>query len=150
MGLLGGFMGLGAGTGPTSWTYQSSYSKFTAANNFGSQALANLMPVPFAAGGIVTAPTLSMIGEGNDDEVVFPLNSNTYAGIGKGIASAMGAGGNAPVINIINNSNNSRVGVKQSNYDNNLRRWVLNVVVEDVNNNTDGAATNLRAALGVK
>ena len=58
-------------------------------------------------------------------------------------------GGNAPVVNIINNSS-SQVSVKDSHYDSSMRRWILNAVVEDVNNNVDGSATNLKAALGVR
>ena len=68
----------------------------------------------------------------------------------RGIVAAQGnagGGGNAPVINIINNSN-SQVSVKDSHYDNTMRRWILNAVVEDINNNVDGSATNLKAALG--
>ena len=140
MGLLGGFMGMGASS--AGWNYSSGYGSWYSG--------AGLPEIPkFANGGRVTAPTLAMIGEGQDEEGVFPLNSDTYSRIASGIVAARGGGGNAPVVNIINNSS-SQVSVKDSHYDNNLRRWVLNAVVEDVNNNVDGSATNLKAALGVK
>ena len=140
MGLLGGYMGIG--TSSSGWNYSSGYGSWYSG--------AGLPEIPkFANGGRVTAPTLAMIGEGQDEEGVFPLNSDTYSRIASGIVAARGGGGNAPVVNIINNSS-SQVSVKDSHYDNNLRRWVLNAVVEDVNNNVDGSATNLKAALGVK
>lgn len=141
MGLLGGFMGMGASS--AGWNYSSGYGSW-----YSGKGLPEI-PKFFANGGRVTAPTLAMIGEGQDEEGVFPLNSDTYSRIASGIVAARGGGGNAPVVNIINNSS-SQVSVKDSHYDNNLRRWVLNAVVEDVNNNVDGSATNLKAALGVK
>ena len=143
MGLLGGFMGMGASS--AGWNYSSGYGSW-----YSGKGLPEIPSFKaFATGGIVTAPTLAMIGEGQDEEGVFPLNSDTYSRIASGIVAARGGGGNAPVVNIINNSS-SQVSVKDSHYDNNLRRWVLNAVVEDVNNNVDGSATNLKAALGVK
>lgn len=103
----------------------------------------------FANGAIITAPTLGMIGEGPSDEGIYPLNNETYSRMAQGIVNAQGnngQGGNAPVVNIINNSS-SNVSVKDSHYDGSLRRWILNAFVEDVNNNVDGAGTNLAAAL---
>ena len=103
----------------------------------------------FANGALITAPTLGMIGEGTDDEGIYPLNNETYSRMAQGIVNAQGGnnqGGNAPVVNIINNSS-STVSVKDSHYDSSMRRWILNALVEDVNNNVDGAGTNLAAAL---
>lgn len=147
MGLLGGFMGMGSTGGifGSTYTYTSKYSS-------GLYSGAGLPTIPtFATGGTVTAPTLAMVGEGADDEGVFPLNDDTYARMAQGIVNARGNsnGGNAPVVNIINNSS-SQVSVKDSHYDGSMRRWILNAVVEDVNNNVDGSATNLKAALGVR
>ena len=155
MNLLGGFMGMGTKlTNPTAeqWglpaaSIQGAASGLALGTNI--PFLGTTIPT-FASGGKVTAPTLAMIGEGNDDEGIFPLNSDTYGQMARGIVAAQGNGGNnAPVVNIINNSSAS-VSVKDSHYDNRLRRWVLNAVVEDVNNNVDGSATNLKAALGVR
>lgn len=39
-------------------------------------------PVPMAQGGIVTGPTLALIGEGPDDEAVIPLNEQNLGAIG--------------------------------------------------------------------
>ena len=158
MGLLGGYLGMGTKiTNPTAAAWGLPTASITGAAssglslNTGVSILGQSIPA-FAAGGKVTAPTLAMVGEGNDDEGIFPLNSNTYDQMARGIVAAQqGANGigNAPVVNIINNSS-SQVSVKDSHYDNRMRRWILNAVVEDVNNNVDGSATNLKAALGVR
>lgn len=150
MGLLGGFLGISqptAGVFGSGWSYASSYS----AGLYSGAGLPSFSVPAFANGGRVTAPTLAMLGEGKDEEGVFPLNDDTYARMAQGIVNARGNNnsGNAPVVNIINNSS-SQVSVKDSHYDNSMRRWILNAVVEDVNNNVDGSATNLKAALGVR
>lgn len=150
MGLLGGFLGISqptAGVFGSGWSYASSYS----AGLYSGAGLPSFSVPAFANGGRVTAPTLAMLGEGKDEEGVFPLNDDTYARMAQGIVNARGNnnGGNAPVVNIINNSS-SQVSVKDSHYDGSMRRWILNAVVEDVNNNVDGSATNLKAALGVR
>lgn len=156
MGLLGGYLGMGTKiTNPTAAAWGLPTASITGAAssglslNTGVSILGQSIPA-FAAGGKVTAPTLAMVGEGNDDEGIFPLNSNTYDQMARGIVAAQQGtnGGNAPVVNIINNSS-ANVSVKDSHYDNRMRRWILNAVVEDVNNNVDGSATNLKAALGV-
>ena len=149
MGLLGGFLGISqptAGAFGAGWNYASGYGSW-----YSGAGLPSFSVPAFANGGRVTAPTLAMLGEGKDEEGVFPLNDDTYARLAQGIVNARGNnnGGNAPVVNIINNSS-SQVSVKDSHYDNSMRRWILNAVVEDVNNNVDGSATNLKAALGVR
>lgn len=155
MGLLGGFMGvgdsMGAGQFGSTWTYSDPYSALTYSNDFGAK-YDWWSGVKFANGGVITAPTLGLLGEGQDEEGVFPLNNETYSRIANGIAAARisnTGGNNAPVVNIINNSN-SQVSVKDAHYDQSMRRWILNAVVEDVTSNVDGAATNLKAALGVR
>ena len=149
MGLLGGFLGISqptAGAFGAGWNYASGYGSW-----YSGAGLPSFSVPAFANGGRVTAPTLAMLGEGKDEEGVFPLNDDTYARMAQGIVNARGNsnGGNAPVVNIINNSS-SQVSVKDSHYDGSMRRWILNAVVEDVNNNVDGSATNLKAALGVR
>lgn len=156
MGLLGGFLGMGTTiTNPSQGAWGIAMPSLTGAASglsldTGLSFLGAEIPA-FANGGRVTAPTLAMLGEGKDEEGVFPLNDDTYARMAQGIVNARGSnnGGNAPVVNIINNSS-SQVNVKDSHYDNSMRRWILNAVVEDVNNNVDGSATNLKAALGVR
>ena len=150
MGLLGGFLGISqptAGVFGSGWSYASSYST----GLYSGAGLPSFSVPAFANGGRVTAPTLAMLGEGKEEEGVFPLNDDTYARMAQGIVNARGnmGSGNAPVVNIINNSS-SQVSVKDSHYDSSMRRWILNAVVEDVNNNVDGSATNLKAALGVR
>ena len=150
MGLLGGFLGISqptAGAFGSGWSYASSYST----GLYSGAGLPSFSVPAFANGGRVTAPTLALLGEGQDEEGVYPLNDDTYARMAQGIVNARGNtnGGNAPVVNIINNSS-SQVSVKDSHYDSSMRRWILNAVVEDVNNNVDGSATNLKAALGVR
>lgn len=149
MGLLGGFLGISqptAGAFGVGWNYASGYGSW-----YSGAGLPSFSVPAFANGGRVTAPTLAMLGEGKDEEGVFPLNDDTYARMAQGIVNARGNsnGGNAPVVNIINNSS-SQVSIKDSHYDGSMRRWILNAVVEDVNNNVDGSATNLKAALGVR
>lgn len=107
----------------------------------------------FANGGILTAPTLGLLAEDGKNEAVLPLSAQTYQSLGSSISkyvNTKSSGNSAPMINIINNTGSSTVSVKDSYYDNSMRRWVLNAVVEDVNHNVDGAATNLKAALGVR
>lgn len=150
MGLLGGFLGISqptAGVFGSGWSYTSSYST----GLYSGAGLPSFSVPAFANGGRVTAPTLAMLGEGKEEEGVFPLNDDTYARMAQGIVNARGNtnSGSAPVVNIINNSS-SQVSVKDSHYDSSMRRWILNAVVEDVNNNVDGSATNLKAALGVR
>lgn len=148
MGLLGGFLGISqptAGAFGAGWNYASGYGSW-----YSGAGLPSFSVPAFANGGRVTAPTLAMLGDGKDEEGVFPLNGDTYARMAQGIVNARGNNnsGNAPVVNIINNSS-GQVSVKDSHYDSSMRRWILNAVVEDVNNNVDGSATNLKAALGV-
>lgn len=149
MGLLGGFLGISqptAGAFGAGWDYASGYGSW-----YSGAGLPSFSVPAFANGGRVTAPTLAMLGDGKDEEGVFPLNGDTYARMAQGIVNARGNNnsGNAPVVNIINNSS-GQVSVKDSHYDSSMRRWILNAVVEDVNNNVDGSATNLKAALGVR
>lgn len=149
MGLLGGFLGISqptAGAFGAGWNYASGYGSW-----YSGAGLPSFSVPAFANGGRVTAPTLAMLGEGKEEEGVFPLNDDTYARMAQGIVNARGNnnGGSAPVVNIINNSS-SQVSVKDSHYESSMRRWILNAVVEDVNNNVDGSAMNLKAALGVR
>ena len=40
-----------------------------------------------ASGGLATSPTVALIGEGKDDEGVFPLNDDTFKRLARGIVS---------------------------------------------------------------
>lgn len=61
----------------------------------GSQALFG--GIKLAAGGIATGPTVAMVGEGKYPEAVLPLNEETFAGLGEGIANS---GGGQVTINV--------------------------------------------------
>ena len=61
----------------------------------GSQALFG--GIKLAAGGIATGPTAAMVGEGKYPEAVLPLNEETFADLGEGIANS---GGGQVTINV--------------------------------------------------
>jgi len=98
-------------------------------------------PKFFASGGIVTAPTLGMIGESGEHEAVIPLNENNLR--------ALGGKGGGVVVNITNKSDN-KVEVKNSQFDEGMQKWVLDVVVDGAQRNKGGFNTNLKTALGAK
>lgn len=126
--------------------YSGGYaSGFSYGGGFGGLSIPH-----FANGGLVTAPTVGIMGEVGYHEAVMPLNDNVYSRIGQGIArntaggvGVMGAG--TPVVNIINNSNNN-VRVQSSNYDDQLKKWVLNIVVDATETNEGGMAQAVRNA----
>ena len=96
----------------------------------------------FAKGGIVTAPTLGLIGEGGEREAVIPLNERNLSAL----AGGQGKGANV-VVNITNRSE-SKVRVENNRYDASLNRMILDIVVDGANRNVGGFGTNLRTALG--
>lgn len=104
------------------------------------------VPRPFATGGLVTAPTMGLIGEAGNDEAVFPLTDEVYSRVAKGIVQNQGQNSGtvaAPVINIINNSQ-SKVNVQSSNYDNQMKRYIINVVVDAAETDEGGMARAIR------
>ena len=104
------------------------------------------VPRPFATGGLVTAPTMGLIGEAGNDEAVFPLTDEVYSRVAKGIVQNQGPNGGtvaAPVINIINNSQ-SKVNVQSSHYDNQMKRYIINVVVDAAETDEGGMARAIR------
>jgi len=105
---------------------------------------ASLFSVPkMASGGIVTAPTLAMIGEGGSHEAVIPLNDSNL----RAMSGSNSRGG--VVVNITNRSD-SQVEVKNSQYDEGMQKWILDVVVDGAQRNKGGFNTNLKTALGAK
>lgn len=101
---------------------------------------------PLATGGLVTAPTMGLIGEAGNDEAVFPLTDEVYSRMAKGISQNQGQNGSgaaAPVINIINNSQ-SNVKVQSSNYDNQMKKYIINVVVDAAETDEGGMARAIR------
>lgn len=94
----------------------------------------------FASGGIVTAPTLAMIGEGGEHEAVIPLNDRNLKAMG-------GSGGKGGVVVNITNKTNSEVSVQKSGFDEDLGKWVLDVVVDGAQRDRGGFGRNLKTAL---
>lgn len=95
----------------------------------------------FASGGIVTAPTLAMIGEGGDKEAIIPLTDHNLRTMG-----GSGGKGGGVVVNITNKSN-SEVSVQKSGFDEDLGKWVLDVVVDGAQRDRGGFGRNLKTAL---
>lgn len=147
--ILGAFGGTRGGTSAWTWggvTHDSSFGVKSASNQFISSAptAPSLFNVPkFAAGGIVTAPTLAMIGEGGDHEAVIPLNDHNLAAM----SGARKGGG--VVVNITNKSD-SDVKVASSSYNEDMGRYILEVVVDGAVRDRGGFGRNLKAALGAK
>ena len=95
----------------------------------------------FAKGGIVTAPTLAMIGEGGDKEAVIPLTDHNLRTIG-----GSGGKGGGVIVNITNKTS-SEVSVQKSGFDEDLSKWVLDVVVDGAQRDRGGFGRNLKTAL---
>lgn len=148
-GILGAFGGVRGGASAWTWggaTHDSSFGVKSAVDQFISTAptAPSLFNVPkFAAGGIVTAPTLAMIGEGGENEAVIPLNDHNLAAM-----SGSGKGGGVTV-NITNKSN-ADVKVTSSSYNEDMGRYILEVVVDGAVRDRGGFGRNLKAALGAK
>lgn len=146
--ILGAFGGARGGASAWTWggvTHDSSFGVKSAANQFISSAptAPSLFNVPkFAAGGIVTAPTLAMIGEGGDREAVIPLNDHNLAAM-----SGAGKGGDVGVIVNITNNSDSKATVKSSRYDSGINKQILDIVIDGASRNVDGFGTNLKQAL---
>lgn len=90
-----------------------------------------------AKGGIVTAPTLAMIGEGGEREAVIPLNHENMSAIG-----GKGRGGNVTV-NVINNTG-TQVKAEQTSAQWDDERWVVGVFLNAVATNRNGIRTVLK------
>jgi len=103
---------------------------------------ASHLKVPgFASGGIVTAPTLAMIGEGGEHEAVIPLNDRNLKAMG-----GNGSKGGGVIVNITNKTN-SEVSVQKSGFNEDLGKWVLDVVVDGAQRDRNGFGRNLKTAL---
>jgi hypothetical protein len=103
---------------------------------------ASHLKVPgFASGGIVTAPTLAMIGEGGEHEAVIPLNDRNLKAMG-----GNGSKGGGVIVNITNKTS-SEVSVQKSGFNEDLGKWVLDVVVDGAQRDRNGFGRNLKTAL---
>lgn len=99
----------------------------------------------FASGGIVTSPTLGLIGEAGESEAVIPLNNENLRAIG-----GNGNNRNGGVVVNITNKTDSNVKVQDSSYDSDMQKWVLDVVIDGASRNKGGFGSNLKSALGAR
>ena len=142
-GILGAFGGTRGGASAWTWggvAHDSSFGVKSAADQFISTAptAKSLFNVPkFAEGGIVTAPTMAMIGEAGENEAVIPLNAENLAAIG-----GKGKGGNV-TINITNNTG-SKVDAEQTTAKWDGKQWVVGVVLNAVATNQNGIRSMIK------
>lgn len=130
-------------------TYRmADYLSGKAPGSIGGGLLQAFMP-HFATGGVVTAPTIGLIGEGGSREAVLPLNAQTFAALGEGVARHLSRGGGsaAPIINVINKSG-SPATVTSAGVDDKMGAAVYTVVIDKLMANKDGALDALRQQVG--
>lgn len=130
-------------------TYRmADYLPSKAPGSIGGGLLQAFMP-HFATGGVVTAPTIGLIGEGGSREAVLPLNAQTFAALGEGISRNLSRGGGsaAPIINVINKSG-SPATVTSAGVDDKMGAAVYTVVIDKLMANKDGALDALRQQVG--
>jgi len=99
-------------------------------------------PFKMAEGGIVTAPTMAMIGEAGDNEAVIPLTDRNLA--------MLGGGGKAPSVRVnITNNTNSEAKATESDvsFDEQMQEYVVNVVLDSASRNVGGFRTSLKGYL---
>lgn len=103
----------------------------------------------FATGGIVTAPTVGVIGEGHHNEAILPLNAQTFASIGAGIIRNMTGPTQVmqPVIQIINKSGVPAT-VTHTDMDAKMGATIYTIVMDKLMANKDGALDALRQQVG--
>ena len=142
-GLLGAFGGIGKAAAPaassfslggTSIGYKSSLADFHLAG--GAPRLKM-----FAKGGIVTAPTLAMIGEAGEHEAVIPLNERNLSALGGG----RGNSGNITV-NVTNNTG-SQVKAEQTGARWDGEQWVVGVVLNAVASDRNGIRSIIKGVV---
>lgn len=115
---------------------------------FVNSAIARMPNMPtykFASGGVITAPIMSLMGEGKDDEAVLPLNQNTFASLGRNIANTIGGG---PVMVNVNNYTNSKVTVTEETSTGDMKTQIVNIVIEEIASNRNGSQDILKQLIG--
>ena len=140
--ILGAFSGgRSVGAGVASFGSMSSIGYRSPMSDF---HLAGGAPkLKMAKGGIVTAPTVAMIGEAGEHEAVIPLNERNLSAIGGG------GQGKAPTVVVnITNKTDGKVKMENKSFDASLNRMVLDIVADGANRNVGGFGTNLKTALG--
>ena len=99
-------------------------------------------PFKMAEGGIVTAPTMAMIGEAGDNEAVIPLTDKNLA--------MLGGGGKAPSVrvNITNNTGDEAKATENDvSWDEQMQEYVVNVVLDRTERNVGGFRTSMKGLL---
>lgn len=145
--LAAALLGKSLGVGTPSIASGGNVQKLTM-QGFVNSAIARMPNIPtykFASGGVITAPIMSLMGEGKDDEAVLPLNQNTFASLGRNIANTIGGG---PVMVNVNNYTNSKVTVTEETSTGDIKTQIVNIVIEEIASNRNGSQDILKQLIG--
>ena len=145
--LAAALLGQSLGGGTPSIASGGNVQKLTM-QGFVNSAIARMPNIPtykFASGGVITAPVMSLMGEGKDDEAVLPLNQNTFASLGRNIANTIGGG---PVMVNVNNYTNSKVTVTEETSTGDMKTQIVNIVIEEIASNRNGSQDILKQLIG--
>lgn len=145
--LAAALLGQSLGVGTPSIASGGNVQKLTM-QGFVNSAIARMPNMPtykFASGGVITAPVMSLMGEGKDNEAVLPLNQNTFASLGRNIANTIGGG---PVMVNVNNYTNSKVTVTEETSTGDIKTQIVNIVIEEIASNRNGSQDILKQLIG--
>lgn len=145
--LAAALLGQSLGGGTPSIASGGNVQKLTM-QGFVNSAIARMPNIPtykFASGGVITAPIMSLMGEGKDNEAVLPLNQNTFASLGRNIANTIGGG---PVMVNVNNYTNSKVTVTEETSNGDMKTQIVNIVIEEIASNRNGSQDILKQLIG--
>lgn len=145
--LAAALLGQSLGGGTPSIASGGNVQKLTM-QGFVNSAIARMPNIPtykFASGGVITAPVMSLMGEGKDNEAVLPLNQNTFASLGRNIANTIGGG---PVMVNVNNYTNSKVTVTEETSTGDMKTQIVNIVIEEIASNRNGSQDILKQLIG--
>lgn len=145
--LAAALLGQSLGGGTPSIAGGGNVQKLTM-QGFVNSAIARMPNIPtykFASGGVITAPVMSLMGEGKDDEAVLPLNQNTFASLGRNIANTIGG---RPVMVNVNNYTNSKVTVTEETSTGDMKTQIVNIVIEEIASNRNGSQDILKQLIG--
>lgn len=132
--LIGNIFGIGGGGGSSTANMSFDWTP----------AIRSVIP-KFADGGLVTAPTLGLIGEGKSREAILPLNGSTFGELANGIANKMGRTGGAPIINI-NNYSSEEVRAESGDIGD-IEGQMVNITIGALSKNKDGSLDTLKEML---
>lgn len=145
--LAAALLGQSLGGGTPSIASGGNVQKLTM-QGFVNSAIARMPNMPtykFASGGVITAPVMSLMGEGKDNEAVLPLNQNTFASLGRNIANTIGGG---PVMVNVNNYTTSKVTVTEETSTGDIKTQIVNIVIEEIASNRNGSQDILKQLIG--